>query len=83
MKNPYASTPPPDSALQQKSRKLAAWHEQEAMTCEHAASLSRDGAEKQRLQQQAAWHRETAQAWRNLGQQANPPPPRGGFSAQG
>lgn len=82
MKNPYASTPPPDSALQQKSRKLAAWHEQEAMTCEHAASLSRDGAEKQRLQQQAAWHRETAQAWRNL-DQANPPPPRGGFSAQG
>ena len=64
MKNPYASTPPPDSALQQKSRKLAAWHEQEAMACEHAASLSRDGA------------------WRNL-DQANPPPPRGGFSAQG
>lgn len=82
MKNPYASAAPANSELQQKARKLAAWHEQEAMACEHAASLSRDAAEKQRLQQQAAWHRETAQAWREL-DQANPQPPRGGFSAQG
>lgn len=82
MKNPYASKPAPDSELQQKARKLAAWHEQEAMACEHAASLSGDGAEKQRLQQQATWHRETAQAWRDL-DQANSQPPSGGFSAQG
>ena len=82
MKNPYASPAPPDSELQQKARKLAAWHEQEAMACEHAASLSRDGAEKQRLQQRAVWHRETAQAWREL-DKANPQPVQGGFSAQG
>lgn len=83
MKNPYAPKPQPETELQQKARKLAAWHEQEAVACDQACSLSTDVAEKQRLLQQAQWHRDTAQAWRELQAKNSAPGTGGGFSVQG
>ncbi|MFO1380504.1 MAG: hypothetical protein U1F63_09070 [Chitinivorax sp.] len=83
MKNPYAPPPRPETDLQHKARKLAAWHEQQAAACDLQATRASSAAEKQQAQQQAAWHRETAAAWRALIDIEQPMPAPGSFSVRG
>lgn len=83
MKNPYAQPPRPATDLQQKAGKLAAWHEQQAATCDLECSRAGSPAEKQQALQQAAWHRETAAAWRAMIDIEQPMPAPGSFSTRG
>ncbi len=83
MKNPYAPPPRPETDLQHKASKLAAWHEQQAAACDRECSRASSLEAKQQALQQAAWHRETAAAWRALIDVEQPMPVRGSFSARG
>lgn len=83
MKNPYAQPSKPDTELQHKAKKLAAWHEQQAAACDLECTRATTPEAKQQALQQAAWHRETAAAWRAMVDIEQPMPARGSFSARG